>query len=423
VRPGAYIRSRVPQLAVLLVLEGLLALVLCVTSASADLVALVLALVALAAALALGIGYRRDREFWGSVESLKDSPDAVRAARELMAEPHGAEARAASDAIVDLSKAAADEVAEQRRAVEEYRAYVETWVHEAKSPITAARLALANLEEEAPILSSVGAAGSEAPGYDSLVPRLRAVGDELTRVEGYIEQALFYARSETLDRDFLVRKYEFREIVSAAVRANASLLIGAKVTPRLGEGLSLPVFTDSKWLVFMLGQLLQNSARYARADAEGGPQVWFDARLVDEGLAAERVELAVRDNGRPAARLRPGVHRGQRPLPQALDRLGPMARVAPRDQDGRGGLRRLRRGRGICRDARVPREQDALSRGLARGAASGGGSEKKGVGPVADPSEQRLFAVPHYARRAYSPLRARIASRTMPRLIAKVTRK
>lgn len=296
-RPGAYIRSRVPQLAVLLVLEGLLALVLCVTSASADLVALVLALVALAAALALGIGYRRDREFWGSVESLKDSPDAVRAARELMAEPHGAEARAASDAIVDLSKAAADEVAEQRRAVEEYRAYVETWVHEAKSPITAARLALANLEEEAPILSSVGAAGSEAPGYDSLVPRLRAVGDELTRVEGYIEQALFYARSETLDRDFLVRKYELREIVSAAVRANASLLIGAKVTPRLGEGLSLPVFTDSKWLVFMLGQLLQNSARYARADAEGGPQVWFDARLVDEGLASERVELAVQDNG------------------------------------------------------------------------------------------------------------------------------
>lgn len=302
-RPGAYIRSRVPQLAVLLVLEGLLALVLCVTSTSADLIALVLALVALAAALALGIGYRRDREFWGSVESLKDSPDAPPrrsrahggAARRGGA--RGAEARAASDAIVNLSKAAADEVAEQRRAVEEYRAYVETWVHEAKSPITAARLALANLEEEAPILSSVGAAGSEAPGYDSLVPRLRAVGDELTRVEGYIEQALFYARSETLDRDFLVRKYELREIVSAAVRANASLLIGAKVTPRLGEGLSLEVFTDSKWLVFMLGQLLQNSARYARADAEGGPQVWLDARLVDEGLAAERVELAVRDNG------------------------------------------------------------------------------------------------------------------------------
>ena len=97
-RPGAYIRSRVPQLAVLLVLEGLLALVLCVTSTSADLVALVLALVALAAALALGIGYRRDREFWGSVESLKDSPDAVCAARELMAEPHGAEARAAEHA-------------------------------------------------------------------------------------------------------------------------------------------------------------------------------------------------------------------------------------------------------------------------------------------------------------------------------------
>ena len=288
-RPGGFIWSRAPLIAVLAALEALLALVLCVTGASYDLVVLVLLLAVLAGTAALVLDYARDRSFWRSLERLCGSPDAVRAARELMGDPSSPEARAAAEAISHISKLAADEVAEQRRFVEEYRAYVETWVHEAKSPITAARLALANLEED------VRAEGSGAAAVFG--PRLRAVDGELTRVEGFIEQALFYARSETLDRDFLVRRHELRAVVSSAVRANAGLLIASGVTPRLGEGLALPVFTDDKWLSFMLGQLLQNSARYVRANAEGGSQVWFDARLLDEGKADERVELTVRDNG------------------------------------------------------------------------------------------------------------------------------
>ena len=285
---GGFIWSRAPQLAVLVVLEALLALVLCVTGSSADLVALVMLLCALAAAAVLALDYARDRSFWRSLEGLSESSDASSAVA-LMGEPVSPEGRVAAGAVSRVSKLAADEAASQRRFVEEYRAYVETWVHEAKSPITAARLALANLEED---VRADDPAASAAYG-----PRLRAVDGELSRVERYVEQALFYARSESLDRDFLVRRHELRDVVSAAVRANASLLISAGVAPRLGEGLSLPVFADDKWLSFMLGQLLQNSARYVRANAEGGSRVWFDARLLDEGKADERVELVVRDNG------------------------------------------------------------------------------------------------------------------------------
>ena len=284
-----FIRSRAPQIAVLAALEALLALVLCVAASSADLVALVMLLCALASSAALALDYVRDRAFWRSLAELASAPDAAHAAAELMGDPASPEARVAAEAISHVSKCAADEVASRRRFVEEYRAYVETWVHEAKSPITAARLALANLEEDA--------RAGEPAASAALGPRLRAVDGELARVERYVEQALFYARSESLDRDFLVRRHELREVASSAVRANASLLISAGVAPRLGEGLSLTVFTDDKWLSFMLGQLLQNSARYVRANSEGGSQVWFDARLLDEGKADERVELTVRDNG------------------------------------------------------------------------------------------------------------------------------
>lgn len=290
-RLGSYIRSRVPELLVLVALELLLALVLRISGMGADFVAFVCSIVLVSAVVAVALGFARERGFWDSLSETCSSLDNARLLPELIDRPEFPEGQAAYDALVSVAKSANDEVAEQRRFVGEYRAYVETWVHEAKSPITAARLALSNLEEDA------DACAGCPRELEPVVPRLRSVEDELARVERYVEQALFYARSETLERDFLVRSHSLREMVASAIKANANLLIAAGVTPRLGEGLDLKVFTDDKWLVFMLGQLLQNTARYVRPGCEGWPQVWFDARLLDEGLANERVELTVRDNG------------------------------------------------------------------------------------------------------------------------------
>ncbi len=280
---GSYLRSRATTLLVLALLELLLVLVLRVTAAGRDLVALICLMVAGAVALALVLGFLRTRRFWNELAELSETLDNPRLLPTLVEEPGFAEGDVAYAALAAVVRSANEGVARSRRKVEDYRAYVETWVHEAKSPLAAARLVLENLEADP---AAVGGA-----------PRLRALGDELARVEGYVEQALFYARSETVERDYLARRHTLRDMVTAAVRANATPLIGAHVAPRLGEGLDFEVFTDDKWLVFMLGQLLQNSARYVRPDAEGGPCVAFEARLVDEGLAEERVELTVRDNG------------------------------------------------------------------------------------------------------------------------------
>lgn len=241
-RLGSYIRSRVPELLVLVALELLLALVLRISGMGTDFVAFVCLIVLVSAVVAVTLVFARERGFWDSLSETCSSLDNACLLPELIDRPEFPEGQAAYDALVSVAKSANDEV-------------------------------------------------------EPVVPRLRSVEDELARVERYVEQALFYARSETLERDFLVRSHSLREMVASAIKANANLLIAAGVTPRLGEGLDLEVFTDDKWLVFMLGQLLQNTARYVRSGCEGWPQVWFDARLLDEGLANERVELTVRDNG------------------------------------------------------------------------------------------------------------------------------
>ena len=67
--------------------------------------------------------------------------------------------------------------------MKEYRDYIELWVHETKTPIASAQLALAK-------------------PCTGLERRCKVRGD-LDRVESRVEQALYYARSATLKRGFL----------------------------------------------------------------------------------------------------------------------------------------------------------------------------------------------------------------------------
>lgn len=230
--------------------------------------------------LGIVVEYLRRRRFLGELSSCADGLESPAWVAETVHRPAYAEGELEYEALRQTAKAACDEVAEGRRQTEEYRDYVETWVHEVKSPLAAANLMLDNMD---------------VAGLDPV--RVDAFADELARVERYIDQALYYARSEVVDRDYLIRRYTLQTLVSAAIKANARELIAAHVAPSC-EGLDLEVFADEKWIAFILGQLIQNSVKYAHAE---DARIAFAGRLVDEGLATERVELTVADNGCGAA--------------------------------------------------------------------------------------------------------------------------
>ena len=198
--------------------------------------------------LGIVIEYARRRRFLRQLERAAEELESPAWVQEMVQCPTYAEGELEYEVLRRVGKAACDEVAEGRRQTDDYRDYIESWVHEAKLPLAAAHLILENLD-----------------GSEDDLSRVDDLGRELARVERYIDQALYYARE----------------------------LIAAHVAP-VCENLDFEVFTDEKWLEFILGQLIQNSIKYARED---GAKIVFSGALLDEGLASERIELTVADNG------------------------------------------------------------------------------------------------------------------------------
>ena len=284
---GSYLRSSWVGIAIFTALDMMVCMVLAVAGTRPSMLMLVGCMMVGATVLVPIVDYLRKRPFLGQLTRMASGSEPPLYANELMDRPDFIEGSLAYDALRAVSKAANDEVASFRRQTIDYREYVETWVHEAKSPLAAAHLMLENIEDE------LSAVGEEPLNEELLLARVRSLDEELDRMEGYVEQALFYARSEAVERDYLIREYSLKDLVSGAIRASSRVLISGHVAP-LRRDLDFQVFTDEKWIHFILGQIIQNSVKYARED---NAFVEFSARLCDEGRATERIELTIRDNG------------------------------------------------------------------------------------------------------------------------------
>ena len=87
----------------------------------------------------------------------------------------------------------------------------------------------------------------------------------LDKIENYTEQALFYARSNTVEKDYIIRKIELKDIVNASILKNKTQLIQNKISINTKE-LDKIVYTDSKWCIFIISQLLQNAIKYSQSE-------------------------------------------------------------------------------------------------------------------------------------------------------------
>jgi hypothetical protein len=219
----------------------------------------------IAQAISLICEYIRKNSFYRTALKSLQNLDRKYLISEMLVSPSFEEGRILCEITRGACKSMNDEIAEYRRTSNDYREYIESWVHEIKTPISSSRLTLENNPSK--VNSSLS--------------------DDMDKIENYVEQALFYSRSSNVEKDYVIRKTTLKKIAASALKKYAGTLIVANASIS-ADGLDEAVCTDTKWTDFIIGQILINSVKYRN----GHLKIRFTGKE-----KKNKVLLTVTDNG------------------------------------------------------------------------------------------------------------------------------
>nr|WP_289765759.1 sensor histidine kinase [uncultured Acetatifactor sp.] len=209
--------------------------------------------------------YVRRRRYFRQLERILEDADQKYLLGELMPESFRLEDRLYRDMIRRSSKSVIERIHAVEDAGKDYREYIESWVHEIKAPIADIGLLCEKQKD------GIG----------------RRILTENRRTENYVDMALFYARSDEVYQDYLIKETTLQDTAEEMFRKNKYYLIENRIQAEV----CCPdtVYTDVKWIAFILNQLILNAVKYRR---DSGPRI----RISTE-RESRSVLLTVEDNG------------------------------------------------------------------------------------------------------------------------------
>ena len=216
--------------------------------------------------VSITIEYFRKKKFYDNLLNILEELEEKYLITEIIKTPGFLEGKILKSTLEQIDKSMLENVNKYKYMTEDYKEYIELWIHEIKIPIAASKMVIENNKN---IIT-------------------KSIDEELDKVENYVEQALFYARSNTVEKDYYIKKVELKEIVNESIKKNKSSLIQEKISINIHD-LNMEVNTDNKWVVFILNQIIQNSIKYKKKE-----------KSVIEIYAKqgkENVILSVKDNG------------------------------------------------------------------------------------------------------------------------------
>lgn len=234
--------------------------------ADGELIAAVTIIYFAASILRLIIEYIRKHGFYSQLETNLSELDKKYLLPETLEPPSFAEGELIYEVMRETSKSMCENIAGFKRSSSDFREYIELWVHEIKLPISSLMLMCHN-------------DGEQGEKYVS----------QLKRIDDYVENVLYYVRSENAEKDYVIKETSLKRTFTNIAMKHREDLLQSEVTLS-SKGLDVNVMTDSKWLEYILGQLLSNSMKYFSADRT--PEITVTAEEM-----SDRTELHFRDNG------------------------------------------------------------------------------------------------------------------------------
>ncbi|MDR1042472.1 MAG: sensor histidine kinase [Clostridiales Family XIII bacterium] len=255
-----YLRGKLPFLTLTILISCFTAFLLYSAKTEFYFTLLIPCLIFFGSLLSILPEYFVKRRYYAELLSILRQMDKRHLVQEVLGRPDFADGQILFDTLKVTGKSMNDEIVKYKTAFTEYREYIELWVHEIKTPIAGAKLISENLGN-------------------------RAALEALDKIEALVDQAMYYARSNAVEEDHVVKSVALSELVGNALKSNARFLIGREIAVRT-DGLELTVFTDSKWVVFVIRQIIDNAVKY------GCSAIEFSGEQRDNN-----VSLSIKDDG------------------------------------------------------------------------------------------------------------------------------
>ena len=189
--------------------------------------------------------FNRRKKFYNKLLNNLDLLDKKYFITEMIDKPDFYEGEIFYDALYEIDKSMAEKIKEYSLSIQDFKEYIEMWIHEVKLPLASLNLIVHNHKE----LSD------------------KKITEQLKRLDDDIEQVLYYVRSKKEEKDYLIKETDLSKVISNVAMKNKDILLENKID-FIVEVDNQRVLTDSKWLEFIVNQIVSNSIKYIRNNVE-----------------------------------------------------------------------------------------------------------------------------------------------------------
>ena len=226
----------------------------------------VVASIILSLLISMLIEYYSKKSYYNNLLEKLDELDKKYLLSEVISKANFQDGNLFKEILEETGKSMLENVNKYKYAQEDYKEYIELWIHEIKTPISASKLIIENNKNEI----------------------TKNIEEELDKIENYTEQALYYARSNTVEKDYIITKTNLKDIVNMSIIKNKTTILNNKFELNIHD-LEKKFYTDSKWVVFILNQVIQNSIKYSKNENQS-IEIYAEEQK-------EKVTLYIKDNG------------------------------------------------------------------------------------------------------------------------------
>ena len=264
---AAYLKDKIIIILIYLAFSLIIALMLLAFKTQVSLIVAIMVILALLLIIIILYDFIRKKNFYNKLVNNIDLLDKKYLVLETLNRPSFYEGNIIFDQLYEINKSMIEEINRCSLSISDFKEYIEMWIHEVKIPISSLILMCHN---------------------DKRFLDKKYI-HQISKLDNYIDQVLYYVRSENTEKDFIIKEYKLDQVISQVALKNKDDILENKINFIVDID-DLYIRTDIKWLEFILNQIINNSIKYKKENSDSYIQI---KTIEKEG----EIYLSIMDNG------------------------------------------------------------------------------------------------------------------------------